>query len=63
MSQLDTSPPFTSPPSPLMLCDRLIALAQDAGRAGFSVTADGLVRLAHTVLDEPRSKPRRKHAS
>jgi hypothetical protein len=53
--------PFTSHPmltipavsSPLMLSDRLIALAQDADRAGFAGTADRLVRLAYAVFDEP----------
>jgi hypothetical protein len=40
-------------PSPLMLCDSLIQLAQDAARAGCTVTAEHLFHLAHTVLDEP----------
>lgn len=42
------------PASPLMLCDRLIGLAQEADRAGFMKTAEHLVFLAHSVLDEPR---------
>ncbi len=42
------------PPSPLVICDRLISLARDADRAGCAVTAGRLIRLAHTVLDEPR---------
>ena len=41
-----------SAPSPLMLCDRLISLAQEAGRSGHRATATQLIRLAHTVLDE-----------
>ncbi len=43
-------------PSPLVLCDRLISLAQDADRAGFLVTADHLVQLAHSMFEE-RRKP------
>jgi len=39
--------------SPLVLSDRLLALAEEADRAGFQSTADRLVRLAHHVLDEP----------
>jgi hypothetical protein len=39
-------------PSPLMLCDRLLTLAQDADRAGLMITAEHLVRLAHTVFEE-----------
>jgi hypothetical protein len=38
--------------SPLTLSDRLIALAQDADRAGFSNTAAQLVHLACSVFDE-----------
>ena len=43
--------------SPLVLSDRLIALAQDADRAGYTGTAEQLVSLACAVLDgtpEPR---------
>jgi hypothetical protein len=39
-------------PSPLMLCDRLLTLAQDADRAGYAVTAGHLLELAHTVFEE-----------
>ncbi len=39
--------------SPLVLCDRLITLAQDADRAGFPVAAEHLLYLASEVLDEP----------
>jgi hypothetical protein len=38
--------------SPLILSDRLIALAKDADRAGFTGTAEQLVTLACTVFDE-----------
>jgi hypothetical protein len=40
------------PPSKLVIADRLISLAKDADRGGFPTTADQLVRLAWTVLDE-----------
>ncbi len=42
----------TVPSSPLVLSDRLISLAQDADRAGFQVTAEQLVALAHQVFEE-----------
>lgn len=49
--------PSTAPPpplaSPLILCDRLIALAQDADRAGFAITAEHLIHLAEAVFEEP----------
>lgn len=38
--------------SPLVLSDRLLSLAQDAERAGFTLSAGHLVMLAHTVFDE-----------
>jgi hypothetical protein len=40
--------------SPLVICDRLLTLAQDADRAGYVATAERLLRLAHIVLDEKR---------
>ena len=39
-------------PSPLMLSDRLLTLAEDADRAGCAMTAGHLLELAHSVLDE-----------
>ncbi len=54
ISLLQKAPP-TPPPSPLVLSDRLISLAQDADRAGYAVTADHLVHLAHIVLEEKRT--------
>ncbi|HEY8288865.1 MAG TPA: hypothetical protein VIG49_06320 [Acetobacteraceae bacterium] len=53
MTSLDTSV-FThgGTVSPLILSDRLIALAKDADRAGFTGTAEQLVTLACTVFDE-----------
>jgi hypothetical protein len=41
------------PLSKLQLSDRLLTLAQEAERAGLPQTADGLVRLACAVLEEP----------
>jgi hypothetical protein len=40
--------------SPLLIADRLITLAQDADRAGYSATADRLIRLVNRVFDEER---------
>jgi hypothetical protein len=53
MLQTHASTPVASP---LILCDRLIALAQEADRAGHVATATDLVRLAHAVFDE-KTKP------
>ena len=44
--------PRRSPVSPLVLSDRLIALARDADRAGYTGTAEQLVGLACSVFDE-----------
>ncbi len=43
----------TTPVSPLVLCDRLLTLAQDADQAGFVGAAERLLRLATQVLDQP----------
>jgi len=49
-------PTAPAPVSPLILSDRLIALAEAADRAGFQGTAEQLVCLACTVFDEaPRA--------
>lgn len=37
--------------SPLVICDRLLALAQDADRAGLPIMAEHLLFLAHTMFD------------
>jgi hypothetical protein len=37
--------------SPLVLADRLLTLAQDADRAGFSRPAERLLRLAYAICD------------
>ncbi len=52
----DLLPPDPPPPlpSPLLLSDRLLRLAQEADRAGCTVTAEHLLQLAHTVLEERR---------
>jgi hypothetical protein len=47
-------PPLPVRPSPLVICDRLLTLAEDADRAGFSVTAEHLLHLAYNVFEEPR---------
>ena len=43
--------------SELILSDRLIALAEDADRAGYTDTAERLVTLACSVFDEAPRKP------
>jgi hypothetical protein len=40
------------PPSPLVLCDRLISLAQDADRAGLPDTAAHLMDLIDELFEE-----------
>jgi hypothetical protein len=45
------------PCSELVLSDRLIALAEDADRAGYTDTAEMLVNLACSVFDEASKKP------
>lgn len=45
-----------TPPSKLVICDRLLTLAQEADRAGCPDTARHLVGLLDTVFPEP---PRR----
>lgn len=44
------TPPDTA--DPLVICDRLLRLAQDADRAGLAVTAEHLVHLASGVFEE-----------
>ena len=43
-----------APTSPLLLCDHLISLAQEADRAGYPNTAGHLVALVDGMFDEPR---------
>jgi hypothetical protein len=48
--------------SPLVLCDRLLTLAQDADRAGLRPAAESLLELVGAVL-EPASKRQRRRNS
>ena len=50
MQATQTTKPVTV--SPLVLADRLITLAQDADRAGYSQSATRLLGLAYAVFDE-----------
>jgi len=43
----------SAPLSPLILADRLLTLAQDADRAGYSGAAGRLLRMACQVAGEP----------
>jgi hypothetical protein len=43
--------------SELIISDRLIALAKDADRAGYTDTAERLITLACSVFDEAPKKP------
>jgi len=43
--------------SELVLSDRLVALAEDADRAGYTDTAEHLLTLACSVFDEAAKKP------
>ena len=45
------------PCSELVLSDRLLALAQDADRAGYTGTAEHLLTLACSVFDEAPKLP------
>jgi hypothetical protein len=47
----------STPLSPMALSDRLITLAKDADTAGYSLTADQLVRLALTIFEEAPRRP------
>jgi hypothetical protein len=52
LTDSEPAPIATGGVSPLMLADRLITLAQDADRAGYSRTADRLLKLVNRVFDE-----------
>jgi hypothetical protein len=50
--------------SPLVLCDRLLTLAQDADRAGLRRAAESLLQLVGAVLEPtPKSQHRRNSQS
>ena len=51
-TQTTSSLPRNRQPSVLMMSDRLISLAQDADRGGYSAVASQLVVLAHAVFDD-----------
>lgn len=56
MSHISKIATQTKPPmSPLLLCDQLLRLAEDADRAGFPIAAEHLFYLANEVLDQPLS--------
>jgi hypothetical protein len=51
--------PEANPPSPLMLSDHLLTLAEEAARAGLKRPAGVLLRLALRVLENaPRTPPK-----
>ena len=52
MSTLQPAPMPPAPVSPLILADRLITLAREADRAGFTDSANRLVGIALAVFDE-----------
>ena len=57
MSNAETATVSPVTISPLVLADRLIALAQDADRAGYLDSATRLLGLAYAVFDEqPRTR-------
>jgi len=58
MLQFSRTTPPTPPASPLVLCDRLISLAEDAERAGFTATAAHLVELIEEMFPEEQSEQR-----
>ncbi len=58
MSTLQSPTPRPPTVSPLILADRLISLAREADRAGYTDSASRLVGMALAVFDET---PHRKH--
>ena len=46
------------PASPLVLCDRLLTLAQEVDRAGLRTAAETLLELSAQVLEPVRRAPR-----
>ncbi len=52
-----SNPGPSGPLSPLFLSDRLIALAEQAGKLGCKRTASRLIGLASTVLEEVSVPP------
>jgi hypothetical protein len=58
MLNLQSTQTNSVPVSPLVLADRLITLAREADRAGYTDSASRLVSMALAVFDET---PKRKH--
>ena len=58
MPDLQPFQTLPAPVSPLVLADRLITLAREADRAGYTDSASRLVSMALAVFDET---PKRKH--
>ena len=52
MQSLSTAAAPVASVSPLLLSDRLITLAIVATQAGYNATANQMLELAHSVLDE-----------
>jgi hypothetical protein len=52
MLRIDPRVPSSPTASPLVLCDRLISLAEDAERAGLRTTAAHLVELIEEIFEE-----------
>jgi hypothetical protein len=48
--------------SPLVLCDRLLTLAQDADRAGLRGAAESLLELVGIVLEPTPKRQRRRNS-
>ena len=57
MHVINAAPSHHPDYSELVLSDRLIALAEDADRAGYIDTAEMLLSLACSVFDEAPRKP------
>jgi hypothetical protein len=53
LSRSVPSPANSAPISPLMLCDQLLRLAEEADKVGLRGAAESLLDLASEVLDEP----------
>jgi hypothetical protein len=58
MHAMNDAPPCHPDCSELVLSDRLLSLAEDADRAGYTDTAEMLLTLACSVFDEA---PRKLH--
>ena len=59
IQSVPTSSTFLRAPSVLVMSDRLLTLAQEADRAGYSATAERLLHLAHDVFDDKQRGDKR----